>query len=266
MLDKLSLTIHRAPDKRYLETHGEIVKNVGRTQLYKFLIRLKTMTVLIDPHKFGENINARIAFTKVDMNPKYYEHYNNLLEELFLLFDDPDLCAEEFNVSRFDIASDIEDLSTYFLLSLLHIRNIRQESFDLKKGTIYFGSNPRGRIYNKDREIRNSLKNHKTITVYEKRLIESGKSWVRFEIMKRHPGMSLKELAADPVKLVSLYDCLEFFDYAGNEIGILQFQHRNINRKFRNTLERFKKEDLLMMIKSRYVENVSSWFGLGEPF
>ena len=87
MIDKLSLTVNVAPDRDYLETHGEVSEDKHRTKLYKFMYKFEKALVFCYPHKYNEVINARIAFTKVDINPKYFECYEDMEAYLYAIFE-----------------------------------------------------------------------------------------------------------------------------------------------------------------------------------
>ena len=82
----------------------------------------------------------------------------------------------------------MEDFSSkIYFFQPLNIKKIRSDSFNIFKGTIYGGSDPKIRIYDKVKEIKSRLRKNEKITEYEKGLLESGKSWTRFEIQKRKP-------------------------------------------------------------------------------
>jgi len=87
---------------------------------------------------------------------------------------------EESNVSRLDIAVDVEGFTIDVLLSIMRIKNIRTDSLSFYKGTIYVGYNPKIRIYEKVKEIKERVKKGFEITEYERGLLESGKSYTRF--------------------------------------------------------------------------------------
>ena len=230
------------------------------------MCKLQKALVLFYPHKFGDSRNARIRFTKVIVNPKDFTCYDELESHLFALFDE-DVTAKDFIISRIDIAADMEGLIGESLLAILNIKRIRTDSFSFFKGTIYGGSSPKIRIYDKVKEIKAKLKKGKEISEYEKGLLESGKKWTRFEIEIRNPNMTLKDLIDNYESLASYFDRLEFFKHDGNEkSGIMQILYKNINRKFRKQLEELKDNNLVEKIKATYIESVTKWIESNESF
>jgi hypothetical protein len=267
VIDKINITTFRVPDREYLETHGVGSVDVSRSKIYEFMYMLPEGTVFCYPHKFSEKKNAGIAFTKIDMNPKYFESFDEMVAFLKILFNDHDLNTEDFNVSRIDIAADIENISVENLLSIMNVKNIRTQSFNVYKGTIYAGNDPKIRIYDKIKEIKARLRKGKEITEYEKGLLNSGKEYARFEIQIRGVKKNLREIADDPISFVSHFDRLEFIKTGGNETqGIMQFIYRLINRKFRKQIEELRDIDLIENIKAAYKANIADWFREKEPF
>ena len=208
MIDKLSLTTSIVPDQEYLESH--LTVDEYNRKIYKFIYELKRMVIFCYPHKFSESINARIPFTKIDISTKNFICFNELEAHLRALFNMTELDFTNFNVSRIDIAADIENITPEKLLSTMNVKHIRTESFNVFKSTIYAGTDPKVRIYNKVKEIRARKKKGKEITEYEKSLLDSGKEWTRFEIQIRSVKKNLQEIADDPLSLASYFDRLEF--------------------------------------------------------
>jgi hypothetical protein len=169
----------------YLKNNSDITEDTFRSHIYKFICRLDKAVVLYYPHKFSDKTNANIPFTKIDINPKNFECYDHLLVYIQSIFDTPYIDSGSFHVSRIDIAVDIENFSVDTLLSMLRISRIRSDSLSFYKGTIYAGSDPKIRIYDKVKEIKNRVKSDKEIIEYEKYLLESGKGYTRFEIQIR---------------------------------------------------------------------------------
>lgn len=267
MIDRLSITTKETPDINYLESHGKVSIDESRTKLYKFSYELPRVVVFCYPHKFSDSTNAWIPFTKIDMNPKNFECFTELEAHLKALFDIPELDFSNLNVSRIDIAADIENITPDKLLSTMNVKHIRSESFNVFKGTIYAGNDPKVRIYNKIKEIKSRQKKGKEITEYEKGLINSGKDWTRFEIQIRSVNKNLKEIADNPLSLDSYFDRLEFIKTNADEThGIMQFIYRFINRKFRKQIEELRDNDLIERIKDTYRKNVIEWFTEKEPF
>ena len=267
MIDKLSLTTQIDIDADYLKSHGKEKIDESRMKLYRYIYELPRATVFCCPHKFSEDVNAQIPFTKIDINPKRFTCFNEMVAFLKILFNVYDLKIEEFNVSRIDIAVDIENVSVENLLSTMNVKHIRTETFNVFKGTIYAGNDPKVRIYNKVKEIKARLKKRNQITDYERGLLDSGKDWTRFEIQIRSVGKNLKEIENDPLSLSSYFDRLEFIKTTGGEThGIMQFIYRFINRKFRKQIEELRDSDLIEKIKATYKSNVLDWFREKEPF
>jgi hypothetical protein len=267
VIDKISLTTFKMPDMKYLETDAQVSVDESNMKFYKFICKLPRATVFCSPHKFSDDVNARIPFTKIDMNPKQFECFDEIVAFLKILFNDYDLRIEDFNVSRIDISADKENVSVDNLLSTINVKNIHSESFNVYKGTIYAGNDPKVRIYNKPKEIKARLKKGHEITEYEKGLLDSGKDYTRFEIQIRNIKKNLREIADDPLSLAFYFDRLEFIKTNGDEThGVMQFIYRFINRKFRKQIEEMKDSDLIEKIKAIYKSNVIDWFSEKEPF
>lgn len=270
MIDKLSLTIYRQPNFQYLELNGEITEAYSKRQMYKYICELDHIVVLYEPHRFSDARNDMIPFTKIDLNPKYFECFDHMLACLFVIFkyDENDLIpAEDFNITRLDIAVDLEDFNIKHILSSLHVKNIRDESMNLIKGTIYAGSDPKVVIYNKNSEILNRIKKRWDVTPYELKMLESGKEHTRFEVRKRHTGLKLAHLPAAAEALAVYFDRLEFFDLKVDcACTVMQFLYKQINRKFRADLEKFKNMQIVPALKEKYIASVREWFTSKEPF
>ncbi len=270
MIDKLSLTIYRQPNFQYLELNGEIKEDQYKRNMYKYLCQLNNIVVLYEPHKFSDVRNDMIPFTKVDLNPKHFESFDHMLAHMLVIFkyeEDDRIPLVQFNITRLDVAVDLEVFTIKHILSSLHVKNIRDENMNFYKGTIYAGSDPMIRIYNKDKEIKSRLKKGWDITQYEKDLLESGKEHTRFEIQKRHIGLKLDQLPAAAEGLASYFDRLEFFDLKVDcACTVMQYLHRQINRKFRAELEKFKDMQIVPELKHRYIQSVREWFTSKEPF
>lgn len=266
MIDKLSLTIYKQPDRNFLESEGTITE-AQRDKIYKYMCSLDRCFVLFRPHKFSEEVNFSLPYTKIDINPKYFECLTELLKYLSQVFNSPDLSPEIFNLSRIDIASDVEGLSMKSILATLNIKRIRADNFNVYKGTIYGGTDPKIRIYDKTKEIKARFKGRNGVTPYEKHLIETGKSWIRFEIQIRNPKMTLQDLINDPTSLASYFDRLEFLRLDGNEFqGVMHFVYGLINRKHRKEMEYLRDNDLVETIKETFASDVLNWMSEKEPF
>lgn len=267
MLDKLSLTIFAVPNIEYLASQGKLIEDVNRSRIYKYMYQLDKALVFVEPHRFSEGINSRIAFTKIDINPKNFDCYEHMYSYLISLFDDPSMRAEDFGITRIDIAVDLEGFPIDSLLGMLRIKRIRSDSLSFFKGTIYAGTDPKIRIYDKIKEIKARLKKGMVIAEYEKMLLESGKSYTRFEIQLRSEKMTLRELSEDPFRFADYFDRLEVFDFGDNEgSGVLHFLYKYVNRKFRKDLEIYKDHRLVEDLKERFRCSVRDWFDHKEPF
>jgi hypothetical protein len=186
-----------------LESHGEVTEDASRMHIYKFICRLERAVVFYYPHKFSEGRNAKIPFTNIDINPKYFECYNSMLAYIDSIFGSG-ISPEDCNVSRLDIAVDVDGFPMDVLLSIMRIRNIRTDSLSFYKGTIHVGSNPKIRIYDKVKEIKEQSE-HAGITEYERGLLESGKNHTRFEVQIRNTKKTLEEVADDPLSFASYF-------------------------------------------------------------
>lgn len=270
MIDKLSLTIPVVPDVEYLMNHGDIREDQTRNHIYKNMCRLDRALVLYLPHKFSDSRNAKIPFTKIELNPKHFECYDYMEPYLFAIFGDSVVSPADFNMTRVDIAVDVEGFPIDVLLSVMKIQRIRTDSLSFYKGTIYAGSDPKIRIYDKTKHLRDLIKEGKEeeFTDYERQMVASGKQYTRFEVQIRKGKKTLRELIDDPVSLASYFDRLEFFDFKDQEaVGVLQIVMKYVNRKFRKELERYRNHELSKDIKERYAASIKEWFRPGEePF
>ena len=82
MIDKLTLTTFILPDIDYLQRHAEIFEAESRAKLFKFMCRLDRGVISYLPHKFGDSTNAKIPFTRIDLNPKNFDNYHSM--EVFI--------------------------------------------------------------------------------------------------------------------------------------------------------------------------------------
>ncbi len=202
MIDILSLTISVVPNIDYLMHHGEIKEEETKNHIYKNMCRLDKALIFYYPHKFSSSRNARIPFTKIDINPKRFECYNEMEALMLDIFSDSIVGPSDFNVSRIDVAADIEELSVDILLSILRIPRVRTESLSFFKGTIYVGSDPKIRIYDKTKELKSKLRKAQAaeFTEYEQVLLSQGRyilalKW-RCEALKRACKVSLMILVS----------------------------------------------------------------------
>lgn len=267
VLDKLSLVTSVMPDTEYLKSHGELMEDKYGLRLYKYMYRLHRAVLLACPHKFSASINEKIAFTKVEINPQRFECYDEMLAYLFSMFKEGLVSQESFSVTRIDIAVDLENFPLDCLLGMLRIKRIRSDSLSFFKGTIYAGSDPKIRIYDKTKELKSKEKKGKELTAYEEGILGSGKSYTRFEIQIRGEKKNLQDIKTESLLLRDYFDRLEFFQLGDNGTsGILHILYKYINRKFRKEIERYKNHNLVEELKERYKAQINDWFSEREPF
>jgi hypothetical protein len=266
MLDKLTFTIDKMPDKDYISHHGDI-REYNRDKLYKYIGMLNDITIFYLPHKFDSVTNFRIPASKIDINPKNFENFTSMLVCASSIITDIYHCPEMCNITRIDAAADIEDLSIKTLLAMLHVQRITLDTFRIIKGTIYAGSDPKFRIYDKIKELKYKIGKGYKPTEYEKALIGSRKEVVRFEVQKRANKMTLKGLPEKAVNVISYFDRMDFFNLNENEFpAIMHNLYRLIPRKYRKELERYKESSLINKIKERCKAGIQEWFIDKEPF
>lgn len=272
MIDYLSLSIFKVPDYEYLSLHGDLCEDKNRRFIYKEMYCLdKNVNLFCRPHKFGDETNYGIPYSMVVINPKHFESFNSLWMFLCLIFNSPDLMPDMFNVTRVDVAADIRGLAIESLLPVLRVKRILSGNFSIHKGsTIYAGSNPKVRIYDKVKEIKYRLKEGGDITDYEKELLMSGDVFTRFEIEARPVRTNLKALLDlnNKKALVSYFDRLEVFNYPGNEeSGVMQFMYKHLKAKALKKLEEYKDRSLLDEVKNQFLVSLNNWLKPAEePF
>ena len=171
---------------------------------------------------------------------------------------------QDINISRIDIAADIDSVNVKAIIATLHVKGIK--SFRIIEDTIYAGKNPMIRVYNKLNEIRYRLKKNKKVSESEMRLLEAHTELTRFEIAISRPKINLHQLKDNPLKFVSYFDRLNFIQMScSNPCGVMQAMYKQVNRKFRKQMEALQNMELLEKIKSTYISDVIEWFG-HEPF
>jgi hypothetical protein len=265
MIDYLSLTLHLPPDRDYMENYGEVTEDSFRSQMYKYMCELDKARILYYPHKFKESQNAKMPFTNIILNPKYFACYEEMEGLIVSIFNNPALNLEDINISRVDVAADIEAVNVKAIIAMLHVRGVK--AFRIIEDTIYAGKNPLVRVYNKLAEIKSRIKKQLKVTENEQRLVESCKDLTRFEIAIKRPKLSLKQLKENPVKLASYFDRLNFIQMScANPCGVMQVMYKQVNRKFRKQMEVLQDMHLLETIKETYTKDVLLWFELKEPF
>lgn len=277
-IDMFNLTTYASVDRRYLEEMANIREDKFGKSLYQYYCQLDYGCVMWKPHKFGPETNDKIPFTKIDVNPKYFNNFDSFYDSLVGLFSESEIISQDsFNISRIDLKSDIENLPIDVVLSRLYAMGYRRDMVTIIKGaTIYIGSNPKIRIYNKTKEISARLKTGGDVSESEIEILKSGKQITRFEIQIRSYKGTLKDVAADPVNLVSYFDRLQFYNFEDDgkiaALGGLQLLFSKIPRKNRTVFETFKDKDIEAQIRTNYITSVREWFegkdeGLeGVPF
>ena len=277
-IDMFNLTTYASVDKRYLEEMAYIREDKLGRSLYQFYCQLDYGCVMWKPHKFGPETNDKIPYTKVDINPKYFNNFNMFYDALVGLFSESEIISQDsFHISRIDLKSDIENLPIDVVLSRLYAMGYRRDSVTIIKGsTIYIGSNPKIRIYDKTKEISARLKKGGDVSESEMEILKSGKQITRFEIQIRSYKGTLKDVAADPVSLASYFDRIHFYNFEDDgkiaSIGGLQLLFSKIPRKNRAVFEEFKDKNLETQVRTEYITSVREWFegkdeGLeGVPF
>ena len=182
MFDWLSCTINKLPDKEYLLDRGTESIDIYRKQTYKYRYGFDKAVVFCIPHKYSDHTNSKISLTKIIINPKNFICYDHFEAYLLSIFGDDRPELREFKISRIDMASDIEGITPETILCILRIRRITVNTFNVFKGTIYGGSNPSFRIYDKIKQIRQLIKEGKPVTDYERGLLKLHGSLTRFEV------------------------------------------------------------------------------------
>lgn len=263
-IDKLSLTTHEMVKADYLKEFWSVKEDTHRLKLYKYFCEMDYAQVMWRPHKFSDETNMRIPYSKIDINPKHFDCFQFLYDYVANIFNgQPDL--EYLNISRIDLTADIENLPMDVVFSRLHVPGFNRDSLSLYKGTIYIGSNPKIRIYDKTKEIKHRQRKGWNITEWEKSIVESGKQITRFEIQLSNFKGCLKDVVNDPASLVSHFDRIRFYDFEdkekiGSMVGGLYFLMTKINRKLRGNLDIFRSQELETMIKENYIASAKEWF------
>lgn len=167
-----------------LKEIGEIHEDLHRQKFYKFFCKTEYAELFWKPHRFSYEANIKIPYSKIDINPKYFSCFSSLYDYLnHLLGAEKPIPLSHFHVSRIDLKADIENLPIDIVLSRLHAQGYRRESVTILKGsTIYIGSNPLIRIYDKGKEIKSRGKKGEKLLDWEQEIIDSKKQVTRFEV------------------------------------------------------------------------------------
>jgi len=239
-LDKLNLTIYEPPDTGQLEEVAYIQEK-DRNKIYKYFCNLGPIQFMWKPHKYGPEMNEKMAYTKVDCSPKYFSCFQELMDCIQKYFLAPNTIAlNRFTISRVDVKADIENIPLDIVLARLYLKGSRRDSLRTSFGSIYLGKNPMTRIYDKLNELKHREKEGAELTEWEKQILKDEKHITRFEVEIKRPGLDLEQLAKDPESLVSYLERLDFYDFEDDEnicaAGGLQFLLRNTTRSFRKAL------------------------------
>jgi len=266
-IDKLNLTTNQVVDFEFLQAKGyEIKEDERRRNIFKYFCKLEKAELLWCPHKFSSLTNLNMIWSKIDINPKYFDSFKSMYEYLCFAYNKEYIPLDSFNVSRIDICSDIEGLPMDVVHARLYANQVNRRSFTIYKGqTIYIGANPKIRVYDKTAEIKYRLRKGYGLTDWEKIVIAEEKQITRLEIVIRGYKGTLRDLLENPYVLADYFDKLGFYDLGEDEAvlnhGGLQFLLSKVNRKFRTEFDKYKDEQLLHNIKCGYLESVLDWFG-----
>lgn len=264
-IGKLDLTTNLKPDISKLEKSESIIKDNSNRYFYKYFCKLEFAEIMWQPHKFDLITNWQIPYTKVSIHPKYFDRFYLLKEYLFNLFPSNDeIELDQFNISRIEIHSDIEDLPLDTVLARLWVMGYRRESVSFYKGnTIYIGSNPKIRIFDKSQQIKKKSSKRKRLSELESQILKSSKSITRFSIEIGNFQGTLQNLANNPKQLASYFDRFKFYDFESddliNRLGGFQILMSKIRREHRRSFERFKQKDLELILKRSFVSNLTHW-------
>lgn len=265
-IGQITLTTDLKPNLFTIRNGARIKSDNLGNKFYKNFAQLELAQVFWEPHKFGFFGNLAIPHTKINFNAQNFENFHSFREYLFPLikgFTKPDL--QEFHISRIEIHSDIEDLPLDTVLARLWVMGYRRESVSFYKGnSIYIGSNPKIRIFDKFQQIKRKVSKGKRIPELEKEILNSNKSITRFSIEIRNYKGTLQELANNPKQFASYFDRFKFYNFEEiepiNRMGGFQILMSKIRREHRKTLEQFKDKDLEKLIRKNFLNTLLPWF------
>lgn len=264
-IGNLSLTTSLKPDISKLKESGIIRKDNSRRRIYKNFCKLEFAEVMWEPHKFNLITNWGIRNTKIDIHPKYFDRFYLLKEYLLNLFPNSnEIELDQFNISRIEIHSDIEILPLDIVLARLWVMGYRRESVSFYKGsTIYLGTNPKIRIFNKTSQLLKKYAKKGILTESEKNLM-NGKSITRFSIEIGNLKMNLMELENNSKELASYFDRFKFYNFEDdkyiNRMGGFQLLMTKIRREHRKSLEKYKDKELERLIMKNFKSSINQWF------
>ncbi|MGP0628667.1 hypothetical protein ACTRW9_03075 [Nitrospina sp. 32_T5] len=265
-IGQITLTTDLKPNLFTIRSEARVKPDNLGIKFYKNFAQLEWAQVFWEPHKFGIFGNLAIPHTKINFNAQNFEGFYSFKEYLFPLikgFAKPDL--QEFHISRMEIHSDIEGLPLDTVLARLWVMGYRRESVSFYKGnSIYIGSNPKIRIFNKAQQIKTKALKGKRIPELEKAMLNSNKSITRFSIEIKNYKGTLQELANEPKELASYFDRFKFYNFEEiepiNRMGGFQILMSKIRREHRKSLEQFKDKDLEKLIRKNFLDSLLPWF------
>ena len=265
-IGKLNLTTYLKPNVSLMREMGCLKRDNLKNEFYKYFCKLEFAEVFWEPHKFGPITNWGISYTKINIYPKYFNRFESLKDYLFDIFPNHiDIDLNQFKVSRIEVHSDIENFSLDVVLARLWVMGYRRESVSFYKGnTIYIGTNPKIRIFNKTQQLMHKVSKGKLLTEAEKNIFQSEKPITRFSIEIRNFNGNLQDIANDPKSLVSYFDRFKFYNFEDDELipklGGLQILFSKVRREHRKSFEKFKDKELEALIKRNFLFSVKQWF------
>ena len=262
----LNLTTQLKLNSSLFKKKGWIIQDNHKRRLYKNFVKLDFAEIFWEPHKFDPLTNWGIPFTKIDIHSKHFDRFELMKDYLLNLFPNQiDIDLNQFNISRIEIHSDIESLPLDTVLARLWVMGYQRESVSIYKGsTIYIGSNPKIRIFNKTKQLMHKVSNGKELTKWERDILENKKSTTRFSIEIRNSGKNLQDIADDPKQLVSYFDRFKFYNFEDEgvipKLGGLQILMSKIRREYRKTFQKFRDKDLEKLIRNNFLSSINQWF------
>lgn len=265
-IGNLSLTTSLKPNIPLLKKTGLAKQDNFKKRIYRNFCKLKFAEVFWKPHKFDPLSNWGIPYTKVDIHSKHFDRFDSLIDYLFELFHETlDLNLNQFHISRIELYSDIENLPLDIVLARLWVMGYRRESVSFYKGnTIYIGSNPKIRIFNKTNQLMKKVANRKKLSKWERDILQEKKPVTRFSIEIRNSGMNLQDIADHPKKLVSYFDRFKFYNFEDDgmisKLGGLQILMSKIRREHRKAFQKFRDKELEKLIRRNFFSSIEQWF------
>lgn len=262
MIDKLVLTCDRAPDYEYLDLNGVMGENESRKKFYNYYCELDRAFVQWKPHKFNQDLNDKFNFSRVELNPKYFRGLGELLSYLGSIYgaEGVPLSMDELHVTRIDLASDLVGVDMSAVMGSLNMRNVRLETFQIYKSTVYVGSDPKIVIYDKAEEIRERFRRGKWVLDSERELMESGDKVTRFEVRKMIKSGHLGEILGAISEYANYFDRCDLFSYGCEKpCRLIQTLTKAIPRKARLVYECLREGGIVERLKKQFLADVQQW-------